>query len=155
MWALLKAERRNKTKKILKIKLKWKRPTGRTRPRWEEQVRKDVIQMEVRTWEETERKLRRDRWKGFVARRPTSIRKNSGFSFTDCGVEMKEMRGSCSRHWRRWEFYETINCENLKLRHQLMRFRRRWDNNLIKRESESGRVSLRFSTFRGIFRKVC
>jgi hypothetical protein len=68
---------------------------------------------------------------------------------------MKEMRGSCSRHWRRWEFYETINCENLKLRHQLMRFRRRWDNNLIKRESESGRVSLRFSTFRGIFRKVC
>jgi hypothetical protein len=42
-------------------------PRGRLRLRWEEQVRKGVMQWEGRTWEEMDQEIWKDRWRGLVA----------------------------------------------------------------------------------------
>jgi hypothetical protein len=41
-------------KKVSNMKVKGKHPRGRPRSRWEQQVREDVTQREVRPWEEIE-----------------------------------------------------------------------------------------------------
>jgi hypothetical protein len=38
------------------------------RSKWEQQVSKDVIQKEGRTWEETEEKVWEDRWRDLIFR---------------------------------------------------------------------------------------
>jgi hypothetical protein len=48
--------------------VKGKCPRGRPRSRWEQQVRKDVIQREGRPWKEEELWEDRGRWRGLVVK---------------------------------------------------------------------------------------
>jgi hypothetical protein len=74
VWLRFKNRLRGNPKESLNIKLKEERPRGRPRTRWEQEVRKDVIQKEGRAWEETEEeKLGENRCRriSFVIRRST------------------------------------------------------------------------------------
>jgi hypothetical protein len=51
---------------VLNMKLRGKILRGRLRSRWEQQVRKDVMQMDGRIWEEIEKRCWEDRYRGCV-----------------------------------------------------------------------------------------
>jgi hypothetical protein len=67
--ACFKNEQRETPQRVLNEReTEWKCPRGMLRSRWEQQVRKDVRQMEGRAWEESEKVLweDRDRWRDLL-----------------------------------------------------------------------------------------
>jgi hypothetical protein len=55
-------------KNVMNLKVKSKHPFIRPLSTWEQWVRKDVAQMEVRPWEETEEELWKDIWRCLIVR---------------------------------------------------------------------------------------
>jgi hypothetical protein len=71
-WTCFKSKQRQNPKECSDHKVKGKYPKGRPRSIWEQQVRKDVTQMEERSWKmESELWEDKDRWRGLVVRQPT------------------------------------------------------------------------------------